>query len=296
MSSSASRVVAVLEALAESPAPLASSAVARRMGLSTSTTAVILKTLEDARYVERLPDKSYRLGAGLLRLVAGLGRLYPLLGVANEELGRLHADLGFGCSLARLTAREQEVVLTVGPADLLGIRPGVRLPMDPPLGTLAMAWRPPAEIAAWLPAEGGAVSRAAQLALVATVRELGYAVFGMEQVGGPMAGQIYDLLTGVQAAGSADNLRLQLAQLAFQFATRIYTRAQLEGEASLRVSHVIAPVFGADDQPAYLLSIHVMRNAVTPADRNRFVAHTLAAARALTRAAGGHWPAPSDRR
>ncbi|MBK9470470.1 MAG: helix-turn-helix domain-containing protein [Gammaproteobacteria bacterium] len=91
----------VLDALADAGGALSASDLARQLDLSTSTLSLILATLRDMHYVDRLPDRSYQLGSGVMRLLHGLQARFPLLGVANEERSRLAGLFGCGCAGAR---------------------------------------------------------------------------------------------------------------------------------------------------------------------------------------------------
>jgi DNA-binding IclR family transcriptional regulator len=276
--------------LAASPDGLTASAMARALGLSTSTLSLILTTLRELNYVERLPDRSHRLGFGVMRLLDGLQNRFPLLGAANDELTRLAKKFGCGCTLARL-GDSQEVILTVGSTADLGIGPGVHLPLDPPHGTIAMAWRSAREIDRWLSSSPLTGKREAdQRNALAYVRRLGFAVYGIRQNAHATISQLRDLLSAVQIADSADTLRRQLDQLALVVGTRIYTVDELAARNHRGVSHIIAPAFGADGQPRYLVALHIMRDAVSPDDLDRYIAELLRSTAALTRQIGGHQP------
>lgn len=288
-----SRVIAVLEALADSPEGLAASSMARTLGLSTSTLSLILMTLREMNYVERLPDRSFRLGFGLMRLVNGLKERFPLFGVADDVLNRLFEKLACGCALARIGASSQEVILTAGPTADLGINPGVHLPLDPPHGAIAMAWRSSQEIDQWLletPYANKRAGHADQRDALASIRHLGFVVYGIRQNASSMIGQFRDLLRAVQIADSTDSLSRQLDQLALVVGTKIYTVDELASRKRRGVSHVIAPVFGADEQPRYLVSLHVMRDSVSPDDLNHYIEELLRSTEVLTAQIGGRRP------
>ncbi|UVE17448.1 helix-turn-helix domain-containing protein [Pseudomonas sp. LS44] len=283
-------MIAVLETLAGEPESLSASEIARRLQLSTSTLSLILKTLHETGYVERLPDRSFRLGAGVLRLLQGVRQRYPLLGVANDVLGRLAEQCRCGCALAQVTSGRQEVVLTVGNTGELGISPGVQLPMDPPHGTLAMAWRTPKEVSVWLQQaekSGAVVDTKVQLELLEHVRGLGYAVYGMRSNGSAMMAQFRDLLSAVQHAGSMEVLRRQLDKMALAVDAHLYTPQELDDSQSKSVSHIIAPVFGVDGQPHYLVSLHPMQDLVSASSLRQYVEELQHAAHALTSEIGG---------
>jgi DNA-binding IclR family transcriptional regulator len=267
--------------------------MARTLGLSTSTLSLILMTLHEMNYVERLPNRSFRLGFGLMRIFNGLKERFPLFGFAEDELNRLFEKFDCGCALARVGTSSQEVILTAGPTADLGISPGVHLPLDPPHGTIAMAWRSSQEIDQWLldaPYSNTRAGSADQRDALAYVRHLGFAVYGIRQNASSMIGQLRDLLRAVQIADSTDSLRKQLDQLALVVGTKIYTVNELAAPKRRGVSHIIAPAFGADGQPRYLMSLHVMRDAVSHDDLNIYIEELLRSTGTLTAQIGGRRP------
>lgn len=287
-----SRVVRVLDLLASAETGLTSSAVAEATGISSSTAALILSTLAEAGYVERAADKSYELGPGLLRLFARLEQKYPLLGVARLQLDALAEKLGFGCTLGRIEVRRQVTVLTAGPSDLLNIRPGTEVPIAPPHGTIAMAWRPAAEREAWMADAAMADKEAqrAQRAALENVRQLGYAVYALREEPRWSTAEIFRLFSSMgEEDGSPDRARF-LTRLSAMFGTSIHAKSDLESGRDLHVSNIIAPVFGADGQPAYLVTLHVLQNDVPPASLSGYVGDVLGTARILSEHIGGKVP------
>ena len=239
-----SRVIAVLEILATNPEGLSGVEIARRLDLSTSTISLILKTLREENYVERLDDRSYRLGFGVLRLLNGVARSFPILGIANDELNRLQAKFGFGCTLARIDAGRQEVVLTVGSTQGFGITPGVSVPLQPPHGTIAMAWRSAEDIDQWLnstwrhePSQQGK----RQKKIMRDIRKMGLAAYGIQNNADETISQLRELLASVQTEDPQDILHAKLDQLAASVGTRIYTANELSKRECRGVSHIIAP-------------------------------------------------------
>ncbi|WP_084638779.1 IclR family transcriptional regulator [Haliea salexigens] len=288
-----SRVIAVLEALATNPEGLSGVEIARRLDLSTSTLSLILKTLRDENYVERLDDRSYRLGFGVLRLLNGVARSFPLLGIANDELNRLHAKFGFGCTLARIDAGRQEVVLTVGSTQGFGITPGVSVPLQPPHGTIAMAWRSAEDIDQWLssawwhePNQQGK----RQKKIMLDIRKMGLAVYGIQNNADDTISQLRELLASVQTENPKNILHAKLEQLAAIVGTRIYTAEELSKRECLGVSHIIAPVFGPEEQPRYLISLHVMQDEVSPDNLHLYNEELLVSANVISKQIGGRPP------
>lgn len=286
------RVFAVLEALAESSSSgLSLSEVSRELALSTSTTASILATMDASGYVERLPNRAYRLGPGLIRLLAGLRSRYPLLGAADEELSRLSAVAGCGCTLARINAEDLEVVLTVGTVDEFDTRVGQRMPLHPPHGSIAVAWRSPAKIDEWLsdaPDPLAPNEIAAVHSTLAEIRERGYAVYNVKRDVQTMVHQIRDLLGQADDHAPTEVLRRLLLSAVVGIGT--YSSDELTDWRRRPVSYVIAPVFGPDEQPRYLVSLHIMRDAVSVADLNLYIEALVQTATTLTKVGGGSWP------
>lgn len=288
-----SRVIAVLEILATNPEGLSGVEIARRLDLSTSTISLILKTLREENYVERLDDRSYRLGFGVLRLLNGVARSFPILGIANDELNRLQAKFGFGCTLARIDAGRQEVVLTVGSTQGFGITPGVSVPLQPPHGTIAMAWRSAEDIDQWLnstcrhePSQQGK----RQKKIMRDIRKMGLAAYGIQNNADETISQLRELLASVQTEDPQDILHAKLDQLAASVGTRIYTANELSKRECRGVSHIIAPVFGPEEQPRYLISLHVMQDEVSPDDLRLYNEELLAAANVISKQIGGRLP------
>lgn len=284
----------MLDALASSPGGISSSAIARSVGLSTSTAAAILATLDSAAYVERQDDKTYVLGPGLLSIVDGLRRRYPLLGVADVELERLASELGCGVTLAQVTTDRLEVILTAGSTEELDDRAGHRVPLDAPYGAVAMAWQDPAVIDEWLtnsePGSSGGPSR--QRAVLDDIRARGYAIYGIPNDADTAIAQIHDLLASVATDAALDAVRSQLSKLASAVGGRILDADQLADGGHRSVSYIISPVFGADAQPRYLVSLHLFRDAMTSNEIARCCNHLLACAGLLTAQIAGRDHAP----
>lgn len=283
-----SRALAVLEALATcSNGGLSLSEIARTLGLSTSTTAAILATLDQEAYVERLPSRAYQLGPGLLRLMAGLRARYPLLGAADDELSRLCADVGYGCTLARINTDDIEVILTVGAVDEFEARSGQHTPLYPPYGSIAVAWRSAADIDEWLITAPTPLTDTAAEELRSTlagIRERGYAVYSVDRDVQTTVNEIRQFLGQVPDQAPSEALRRLL--LSTVAGLRIYPTAELATRRRRPVSYLIAPVFGPDQQPRYLVSLHVMRDAVSADDLDRYGEALLQTAADLTALSG----------
>src|SRR5262249_26018919 len=155
------------------------------LGLNGSTCAVLLASLERARWVERAAD-NYRLGAGLLSLCDAMRARFPLLGAGHALLRRLAQ--GGGCPRA-LTRLHPDHLLVVpassgGTGGLSGSGTDRRFPIDPPYGSVAVAWRSDAELEQWLDLPATPLSRgerARYRRFLAGICERGYAVWRLDE-------------------------------------------------------------------------------------------------------------------
>lgn len=114
------------------------------------------------------------------------------------------------------------------------------------------------------------------------IRARGYAVYGIPNDADTAIAQIHDLLASVATDATLDAVRSQLSRLAGVVGGRILHTDQLAGGEHRSVSYVIAPVFGADAQPRYLVSLHLFRDAITSTELARRGDRLLACTRVLT--------------
>lgn len=289
------RVVQVLDLLASAERGLRSSEVARTLRLTTSTAATLLATLEAADYVERSPDKTYRLGPGLLGVAGAVHDRFPLLGAGHDELQGLAHDLACGVTLTCIGTDHLRVVATVGHEDQfpLGVSPGDCFPRTAPYGVIAMAWRPPAEIDAWLdgwPPAASAAERAHERQVMEDIRTTGVGVWSLDAHAVPVVRQLRAIIDEHVGDPESEKLRAQLTALFAMFGQRGYTAQELRRRASLPVGYALAPIFGPDATPRYQIDLHLLRQAMTRRQIADVCRRLTQSARALTATIGGEPP------
>jgi DNA-binding IclR family transcriptional regulator len=287
------RVVSVLNLLARENVRLSASVIARRVNVTSSTCATLLSALESADYVERFPDKTYRLGPGMLPLAQALHSRFPLLGAAHEELGRLCAELHCGATLTRQFADHLRVVVAVGAhgQEPLGVVPGDQFPVSFPYGAIAMAWRPEAEVDQWIDAAPTAMTSAEQEHERRVMASRGVGVWSLEPRAAPLVERIRSIVGDLGAGPTRPQLHDQLTELFAIFGRHGYTADELATCRTLSVGYVLAPVFGADGQPRYQIDLHLLRPTMSRAALERVLERVLESAALLTRVIGCEWPA-----
>jgi DNA-binding IclR family transcriptional regulator len=285
------RVVAVVEFLAANPRGVSASGAARALRLNGSTCAVLLASLERARWVERAPDKTYRLGDGMLSVVDAMRARFPLLGAGEAVLRQLSDELGCACVLTRIHAAHI-LVVAASRGEELGRGSGTdrRFPIDPPYGSVAVAWRPADEIERWLDLPGTPLSRAERARyrrFLADIRERGYAVWRLDERDQPLLGRVNEMLDELRGEPHSDALRERLVRLFATFGRHGYLASELARDRSVPVSYMIAPIFGPDGQPHYEIIVQLLRPAMRGAEIEAVGERLLASAALLGDAIGG---------
>jgi DNA-binding IclR family transcriptional regulator len=284
------RVVAVLEYLAGHPRGASASSAARDLGLNGSTCAVLLASLERARWVERAADKTYRLGAGLLTMVDAMRARFPLLGSGEAVLRRLSDELACPCVLTQVHLDHILVVAATRGGEMGGSTRERRFPIDPPYGSVAVAWRAPERIERWLDLPATPLSRgdrARYRRFLAGIRDRGYAVWRLEEGDGLLMGQVREMLDALRGDPHSQGVRERLVRLFASYGRYGYLTSELARDRSLPVSYMIAPVFGPDAQPHYEIVVQLLRPALRGDEIERAGERLLTAAAELSDEIGG---------
>jgi DNA-binding IclR family transcriptional regulator len=255
----AQRTVDVLNLLAaQRGRPLGVTEIARRLGIGKGSAHALLTTLGETGYLVRHPaDKTYVLGPAVVALGrAAAAAELGALDYARPAMERLSDELGLQC-LASAAIGADIVILgrTGAPVPLgLSVEVGQRLPLVPPLGTVFVAWSPPAEIDAWLRRVGASAGEA-ELAryreAIATVRRRGYSV-ALEADARARLGRALSALAG---DASAATLHQQVLDLITDLGHEEYILGELTGAARYEINHVAAPVRDPDGRVVLALTL-----------------------------------------
>ncbi|MEX5632677.1 IclR family transcriptional regulator [Parafrankia sp. FMc2] len=150
------RTVALITFLSRHPGrPFSLSELARQLDLNKATAHAMLAALTDSGWLLRdTAHKTYRLGAALVPIGgAAAGADRHALELARPHMLRLSDELGVQV-VASTVLGDDIVVLAVeghaaAPNDF-GSRPGSRIPLSPPLGTVFVAWSDAGDVEQWL--------------------------------------------------------------------------------------------------------------------------------------------------
>jgi len=277
------RTVALLEFLAAHPNEAFSlSELARRIDINKATGHAMVTALTEAGYLLRHPvDKTYSLGPALIAIGTAAGaRQFEIVDYARSEMDQLSRELRVQCVASAAIGDEIVLLARSGDPEPLGLSVpvGQRLPLVPPLGTVFLAWESTDAIDRWLRRLGprsGNVALAQYREAVATVRRRGYSL-GLEP-----------------APPSGPHRRRELRDAAVEVVEHPhdeYILLELEKAASYRLSHIAAPVFGADGRVALALTLMGFRHQLSADQVPELADRLRAAALAVTRSIHGRVP------
>lgn len=279
----------VLEFLARHPEErFGLSELARRTGLAKPTCLGIATTLADAGYVTRdEPEKTYRLGPGLISLGRAAQQSLRVGPEAREQLRRLSAEFATSAALSAVVEDRITVLeLAAAPNAHLGVQAGESYPFAPPVGLMFVLWDD-AALQDWLTRQPTIPLRSESERLervVAECRADGYLVERLT----PGGQRLYALMAGL-SSNLPDELRALLGELVSDIGERVYLRSEAEGRGRHDISVISAPVYDHHQRQAMVVSLHAQR-ALTDAEISKWARGLLRTAGALTAQLGGIKP------
>ncbi|GFG70909.1 transcriptional regulator [Mycolicibacter senuensis] len=267
------------------------SELARRTGLTKPTCLGIATTLTEAGYLTRDdPDKTYRLGAGLISLGRAAQQSLRVGPAAREQLRRLSAEFATSAALsAVLDDRITVLELVAAPNARLGVQAGQSYPFAPPVGLMFVLWDD-AALQDWLARQPTIPLRSESERLrrvVAECRSDGYLVERLT----PGGRRLYAMMAGL-SSDLPDELRALLGELVSDIGERVYLRDKTRAAGTrerLDISVISAPVYDHHQRQAMVVSLHAER-ALTDAEITKWARGLLRTANALTGQLGGSTP------
>lgn len=273
--------MAVLNHLAAHPGErFTLSEIARRLELNKATLHAILAALAAGGYIVRDDArKTYGLGPALIALGNSALQASPAAQVAVPEMQSLTDDLGLDVVASADIGDEIVILARTGTPRPFGVNvfPGQRLPLQPPLGTVFVAWAGAQRIERWLARVPSPDAVPRHRESLEIVRARGYSV-GIE--------------AGVVPSGRRDGGRKpSLEERVRGIRIEEYALDALEPRGAYRLNHIGAPVFGPDGAVAVALFLIGFAGEIAGEDVPRLADRVCDAAERVTQAIGGRAPA-----
>ncbi|WP_067976270.1 IclR family transcriptional regulator [Mycolicibacter icosiumassiliensis] len=284
------RGVTILDFLARHPdQSFGLSELARRTELSKPTCLGIANALAEAGYLTRDdPDKTYRLGPGLISLGRAAQQSLRVGPEAREQLRRLSADFATSVALSAVVDDRITVLeLVAAPNAHLGVQAGQSYPFAPPVGLMFVLWDDPA-LQDWLARQPTIPLRSESERLQRVVDECRADGYLVERLT-PGGQRLYGLMAGL-SSDLPDELRALLGELVSDIGERVYLRGEAGGRGRHDISVISAPVYDHHQRQAMVVSLHAQR-ALTDAEITKWARGLLRTAEALTTQLGGSKPA-----
>ena len=289
------RVIAVVGVILEADGPLRVSDIVDQLGINRATCSAILETLKLRGWVERLTDRSYQPGGGLIPIANAVRSRLPILAPAEPVMNRLIEELAVeGVGLSLIDGRQLARVARVGAPTAVDAGPMFRMPLVPPFGAVVAAFAADRDQRSWLDLVGDRAVRRHLKQLLETVRQQGVAVWRFDAQTQFISDAIFasnsTSMSTWTAAPSGAAANGHLAGLLQDLARLGYVAADFSSKRVFSVAYLEAPIFDADGRTCYQLEVHVLRESVGKRELTNMVTHLRSAADELTLACGGSSP------
>jgi DNA-binding IclR family transcriptional regulator len=293
----ASRAIQIIDFLvAQGATPLSLSELARALEINLASCHGILQELTRSGHLSRHPvHKTYTLGPVLVAIGEMASETHDVIARAKAAAAELSRRLKLEVLLT-MRAGDQVLGLAHFNHDVVArawLRPGVRLPLRPPLGVTFVAWETNEEIEKWLgrglSGKLDPTTTSKLRALLESVRKKGFQAALKVDVPN-------DELTGLSAALNVERYvehldrRLLTAGQDGNLLNFDPTRA-LDRKA-YEIDFISAPVFDAFDRPTYCMTIYHFDKNMSGSDIKHCVANLISACLSIRRD-GNRRPRPT---
>jgi DNA-binding IclR family transcriptional regulator len=266
----ASRAIQIIDFLAaHGTAPFNLSELARALDINAASCHGILRELTKSGHLCRHPvHKTYSLGPVLVAIGDVAAENHEVIARAKAAAGELSRRLGLevllsmraGDEVLGLAHFKQEVVARAW------LRPGVRLPLRPPLGVTFMAWESEEEIEKWLArSRGGKIDSATASglrALLECVRKRGC----QATLKGDLRHQLPSLSGAPDVGRYVEYLDQGLLAIPQADGLLNFDPTQAEDGQLYEMDFISAPVFDSFNKPIYSITIYHFEKEVTAAE------------------------------
>jgi DNA-binding IclR family transcriptional regulator len=260
------RVVRLVELLALHPdRAFTQTELVGQLGLSKATGHAVLHELVAAGWVERDPDRRYRIGRG----IPGAGLVTPDQRAADEVLvqGRGHIEalrstMGAPCLVSARRGNAVIVLARFGQGDRpeMATRVGQRFPFAPPFGVNFVAWASDAVVDRWLGGDRITEADRAQIRrALALTRRLGFSV---ERLSEPML-RVRRLVAEAADDHLSSSLQDALEDVVVHFGAQALLSDELSPDVPVDVNRIAAPVRDGRGETVLSLSVQLARSSMT---------------------------------
>jgi len=266
------------------------SELVQHLGVNFASCHAVLSVLTKEGFLERHPKhKTYSLGPALVAVGHAALESHPTIDIARDDAREIANQLDLEVLLTARTGGDLIALARAGRyvAPNASLRVGQRVPMIPPLGAPFMAWAPRDQVDRWLASEPPQVA-AQHREVLAVVRERGFAV----TVQTPVQSQLGEVVANLSAMPRADELRHRMTNLIGELGQKVYHLGRMDPAARYEVGLLSAPIFNAQGQVAYTLSLLGFREPLSPAEIETYAGKLIDCCLLTMRKSKGRMPSP----
>jgi DNA-binding IclR family transcriptional regulator len=259
------RTVALLDAVVRRPGHDHSLAeLAKETGISKATALGILNELQSTGWLSRDPaNKTYRPGAAMLTAGTAADEGFAAVHAARPHMTALSAGVGAVCTASAVIDGQVTVLARTEPngRGTAAFRVGQRYPFAPPSGVMFVAWGDNKTVDRWLnepPLAPLTVNKTELRAVIASCRQRGHLVVGL----GESDAGLWSLISELPDDAVSAQLGVLLQQR-MPGGLQPYVIDDIDSRKRYDVSLVCAPVFDRNAEMAFLLTVVLMKAAMS---------------------------------
>jgi DNA-binding IclR family transcriptional regulator len=195
------------------------SEISRAVGLSKTSSQSILAALAESGTVTKdLRTLRYSIGPAVIGLGIAAAERFDFLDVARMELEEFCAPEGLDWNVGALAGNDP-VILAASTLGSLGLAPGQRVAITPPIGLVFLGWSPPEFVTSWLMRStvyDDPVLRRKYEKAVEVTRRRGFSVGRKSETQTKFARALGMLVNEVERSELAETARTLLAELTLE--------------------------------------------------------------------------------
>jgi DNA-binding IclR family transcriptional regulator len=249
----ASRAIATLNYCTANPQrSFTLSELSTALSVNMASLSAVLGSLTSAGYLVRHPrHKTYELGPAVIAAGNAASMQHPVVDLARPEMRRLATETGCEC-VGSMVIGDEILLMVLEGRPSVRMPPmalGQRLPLQPPLGEVFLAWSPDAHVERWLQQLDKPVVDHLLRALE-HVRRRGYSINLLND----RSRQISATLTELAREPRRSDLHQQLADIVASLGSG-YELLDADPERDYGEALVAAPVFGTDGSVVFAITL-----------------------------------------
>lgn len=280
------RVVDIIELLCERRGTRTRlSDIVHALGLNQATAYAILKELGETGWVVRDPaDKTFSVGAALVRLAGRIDRSPSIAHAARAAASAAATDSGYAASVSERVGDSLVITAFIaGHDDQWSASAGDRLPFAAPFGPAYAAWEPADERRAWIE-RSGVKSPAFEARLEDHLAETHNQGFSVERLNPEIASAI-PVMTKLQTDALSDSMRDHLNEILLEITGTTKNSTKPGSRHRQYVGAITAPILNQLGRATHNICVHPF-TALSSRNVEQIGRHLRQAARAIDAHAG----------